>query len=204
MKAVARYWRDETGARERGDKLYKWVEGGKKQADEIADLVIKHFARPKDVSIVDYACGDGRISIPLSQHFRHVVAADINQARLEYEHFSNPPNLEKVLIRDLEHWQTRADVVFSCHFLFHLDWWDAARMLGRFAEWSNALVIVQLPLYEEPMRTAGRNDVSVWTPAMFEVAAGAAGLHILESKSDPGSFPGEPGPNHYTWHVLTV
>jgi SAM-dependent methyltransferase len=151
--------------------------------------VISEVAQP---SIVDAACGTGRITAWLAQHAENVIGLDVSLAMLEQAQVRCAPFGERVSFRcaDIDRVEgdgQRFDLVTCIRLFHHLDSGERTRMLQRLKSLTSRFVLVNVS-YSSPYYRLRRrwkrwlgqgvsSASSTWKEIQLEAAA--AGLELV-------------------------
>lgn len=183
-----------------GTDEIEYARSGAASAAEVVTLARRHLDdEPRDY--LDFGCGDARVSRWIDAS---VTGCDASHAMLDLaENWLR-------LVRQwdgLEPWSgTPVDVAFSLAVFIHHDHATGAAMLTNLATAviGGGLVLVDVPVYERGERErANWTDVTTWMPGRFCAAATAAGLEVIEMRTNPGVFGFDAiGANHGRLHVL--
>lgn len=133
---------------------------------------------PAGCTVVDYGCGDGRISIPLADLGYQVIGVDSSRAHLAR---LTDPRITKILTdgADLDvllglgidvgadlQWACcgYVDAVVCLAVLIHYDYLSAIELLERFSNVikPGGVLIVDLPISDRPTDTGGWIGVTTW------------------------------------------
>lgn len=151
-------------------------ESGHVLAREIAKFV--HFGD----SILDFGCGDGRVTVPLVELGYKVVAVDSNAAFLEgLAEKLDPGERDNVTV-----WQgdeddlpdVQVDAVVCMAVLIHHDWYDGERIVAALVEKlkPGGLFIAHWPTSEEPRERRTWIQVTTWSEDRQDAVTAALGL----------------------------
>lgn len=152
--------------------------------------------------ILDFGCGDGRVTIPLACYYHDVWGADASQMMLDRLTARAP--VRTILSDGTRLGEERFDVIVSLAVLCHHTRAAATRILQTLsgALTLNGQVILWVPVYEQGRETTGWNDLTVWTPAELRTMAEEAELGVDQLVCNPGAFSGTPAVDHGALTVL--
>jgi len=175
---------------------------GERRAKQLADLVGPH---PR-WSVLDFGCGDGRVTRELHWYFGEVWGADASRSMLD--RFESLCDLSTIQWDGtdpsiVDHLQF--DLVCSFLCLTHHRSKDRSKILKGLASVMkpSGIMAIQIPLYEVATEPSGWTSVGTWTPQQFEKAAENAGLKVVEMHTNPGRWrKGHAGPHHGSLHRL--
>lgn len=162
---------------------------GRAQAEQVAE-----WAKP-GATVIDFGCGNGRLTIPLAQSGYKVIAVDSSATMLQRlrVHSSTPD--KKPSYRTLQSdgsdlmsqlGKTRADVVVARAVLIHHDYAGVQSIVTNLARTlkKGGHLIADWPV-GEPQERPTWISVTVWDPAHRLAVAEAAGLAPVHVTSDP-------------------
>lgn len=167
--------------------------------------------QPSLARLMDYGCGVGRVARPLAVRGYRMTLVDANPAYLNQAIQTDSQMLAAALERavlvsgDLTEQLPTVDVAYSTDVFIHFTWEYAARALAHMASAvrPGGLVLVQVPIYEEPAEGDGWIDVTTYGQLQFVTMALAAGLTPVEVYGNAGRFGFDRiGPNHNQLQVL--
>lgn len=156
---------------------------GEAQAAEVVSLV------PEGAFVVDFGCGDGRLSIPLHRAGLHVLAVDSSEEML-YRLREREPQIATHL-SDGEAFEVpkgwEADALVCRAVLIHHAYKDVGRLVKRFAEVvkPGGLLIADWPVSEKPSERDSWIGVTTWDRSIRDHTAAQAGWEPVEVESDP-------------------
>lgn len=158
----------------------------------------------RDLSVLEWGCGSGRVTQYLAYLFRHVWAVDIAPGMVERVRQRRLPNTTAHLTAgsDLPP-AASVDVVYSYTCWFHNLKADLVPVLRscREALRPGGRLLFQLPVYDTPQDPVDFQDIACWTPAEFAELAAATGFTAVRTCANPGTFShGAVGPNHFELH----
>lgn len=171
------------------EKAY-W-ESGKAQAKQAAEWI------PKGGTVVDFGCGDGRLTLPLIDLGFKVVAMDAStemlkrlRDRLEGRVFKGILQSNGLNIREVLHSNNvpEVDTIVCRAVLIHHSHEDVARLVGAFASVldEGGHLVADWPVarhYERQNWT----DVTTWEVDHRRQVAAAAGLELVSIEPDQPS-----------------
>jgi len=207
MMDRGRKW--EAAAQGPDDKRRAWIStfsdydgSGRFHAARVLELVDD----PGSKTLMDFGCGDGRMTAPLSEAFEFVYAVDIAPSMLTVLDQRGLPNVETVWYVPPGLWlEKQVDVAVSVSVLLHNTWDDGALILHDVARVikPGGLFILELPVYEVEHEAAYWNDVGTWSPERFRRVTHSAGFTLEMGYVNPGAFsPSAIGPWHGAFHRL--
>ena len=180
-----------------------YAKSGLNHADKLAEA-----DRPDaELTIMDFGCGDGRVTAHLVNRYGRVVGADASPAMIA-RLAKRAPKVEGVV------WNGRDDfpvagLMFDaiCSFLMfiHYPHGDGREILAALAGRlkPGGIMAIQCPLYDQARRPVGWTSVGVWTPEQFVLAAQDAGLAVDAISANRGRYkPGAAGKHHGALQVL--
>lgn len=187
-----------------GDATYR--ESGDKDALNILATLNKHGLPDfyNELSIIDFGCGNGRVSMPLSYQFKKVYGVDFSYTMLQQ--LPRWDNIVPVLAVD--NWfglSEPADYAFSISVFIHNNHESGSKILKAISDnlKPGGLALIQIPIYDEPTYGNHWSDVTTWTLEQLQAACVYPGLELVEIKTNPGKFSHESiGPNHHFLQVL--
>lgn len=161
---------------------------------------------PKELSILDYGCGLGRVSFPLCQYFHTVYGYDSSfNAMEELANREYPINFFHVFDKlDIENSQP-IDVALSLSVFIHHTYEDGVKMMQEVADMvkPGGYLLLQIPIYDLAKDPSNWTDVGVWDVGLFKSAAYKCGLEYIDIHTNPGSFSfSKIGPNHHKLQIL--
>jgi SAM-dependent methyltransferase len=175
---VARAWdaadpRKIHPAREHVSEAAYWA-SGRSQADALATVL------PAGCAVLDFGCGDGRVTIPLSRLGYRVTAADSSPHMLAAL-TRREPALATVLT-DGRGLRTalgaQVDAVICLAVLIHYGWDGGSRMVAHLAGAvrPGGLLVLDWPASPAPCEAASWIGVTTWDAGKRSAAAAACGL----------------------------
>lgn len=181
-----------------------------------ARQIMRQFPPMKFPKIVDFGCGDGRVTRHLAGRYEVVDGIDTSPAMCRaglavapHAFFWTWPELHSIENGlEPETWLRSsimdAALVFSLAVFIHHTYADGRALLCLLAQmFPRATFALQIPIYEVAREPENWTDVGVWTEEMFFSAAKAAGLEIVRWGGNVGAFDyAHIGPNHDTLQVL--
>ena len=173
--------------------------------EEHAREVLRHVKSPLRKTILDFGCGDGRVTIPLAKRFKHVVAVDGSSTMLKA--MPVVENITQVLYTGdgIDIGYSKVDVVYSTSVFIHNTYQDGCKILMDLSAVTvqGGLLLMHIPLYDEARAPENWTDVGVWTLNMLCNAADQAGLRLESWLTNQGAFSfNQVGPNHGALQVL--
>jgi SAM-dependent methyltransferase len=159
----------------------------------------------KHLTIIDYGCGNGRLTVPLSDVFKKVYAVDISYGMLQ-----QLPKMDciiPVLVNENVFIVpgNRAELAVSISVFIHNTYDDGMKILQQLGMnmLEGGLLFLQIPVYDERKEPSDWTDVGVWTEQDLVFAANMAGMEVRKVFTNPGIFSYESvGPNHAAFQVL--
>ena len=179
-----------------------YEQSGRNHADKLIELVGEH-----DWRVLDFGCGDGRVTCHLTDHFDEVWGADASIGMLDRLR-TNCPDVRPVLwdgVNSSDRPVGEFDLICSFLCFLHHTYEDGSAMLAGLARAlkPGGLLAFQLPLYDRYRKPVGWTSVGTWTSKQLVNAAQDAGLIIDSLHANRGRYvPGEAGPNHGALHLL--
>lgn len=159
------------------------VETYLKSGEEDAKRVLE-YVKPTDL-VMDYGCGNGRVM--------QFIPQSIGIDAVRYADWVLKP----------EEFNGKVDVIYSISVFIHNSYESGCEVIKWMKEHINpsGLMLLQIPIYDEPKNPLNWTDVGVWTEDMFRKAV--EGLEIVELHTNPGSFSFETiGSNHHKFQIL--
>lgn len=130
--------------------------------------------------IVDFGCGDGRVTVPLAASGAAVVGVDTSPAMLA-RLADRDPTIRTFLADDLAELAGTADYVIALavliHHRHHRAAAIAAQATGMLA--AGGVAILDLPVGDVSAEPEGPIGVAHWTAHEVDVLAGALGLEVV-------------------------
>lgn len=176
---------------------------GEADAARVVERVKALGLDPADLSIVDYGCGFGRVSVPLTKAFRCVFGHDAAESFIDYynvtdtpENFYTPADIMPPIL---------GDIAFSISVFIHHTYENGVNMLKEVASMvkEGGYLLLQIPVYDVAREAETWTGVTVWTREQMKAAVKEAGLWIVEMWSSPGAFSYDHvGVNHHQFQVL--
>jgi cyclopropane fatty-acyl-phospholipid synthase-like methyltransferase len=173
---------------------------------DAARRLLEVVAPNPGLTLLEYGCGDGRVTQHLVKHFRRVICCDISPTMLDHLRTRGLTNVGYVCTDGTDLDETY-DAAYSDFCLLHVPK-DVVRQIvpriiaglppgGAFA--------FQLPCYTEPPHHGplGAFGVGVWSPAELLDLAGVSGCLAYHLAINFGSFSFETiGPAHQALHLF--
>jgi SAM-dependent methyltransferase len=188
-----------------GSDLAAYRASGETLAAHISDLAAAWLPKGRRRDVIEVGVGDGRIAGPLARLGWKVTGLDTSPTMLRHL-ADNYPEVDGVLIDPAGPLpKLRASVVFAVAVLIHQSVANGQEMVR---EWAGLLrpggvMLLHIPLYDEPREGEHWTDVTVWTVGGLRAAAESAGLIVERAEANPGVFSFDAvGPNHAAIHVL--
>lgn len=200
-----------------GSDIFKYAESGTIDAWGIIEQIFKHenlvtyvdgitlkVNNILEKSIIDFGCGNGRVTQPISVIFKKVYAVDFSYAMLQQ--IRNAEKIQPIL--SVDNWfglSDLADYAFSISVFIHNSYESGVQMVKAISDnmKPGGLALLQIPIYDEPTDGAHWSDVTTWTMDQLAAACEIAGFEKVEIKTSPGKFSHESiGPNHHFLQVL--
>lgn len=159
-----------------------------------------------DLAVMDYGCGDGRVTAHLVGKYGRVVGADASQGMLD-RLADRAPGVHPVLWDGRGDFPDDADFDVICSFLvlIHYPHEEGREIIAALANLlkPGGMLAIQCPLYDTPRAPVGWTSVGVWTAKQLTIAAQDAGLEVTAIAANRGMYrPGEAGRNHGALQVL--
>lgn len=170
----------------RGISETAYEESGRVQADMLAGEL------PAGCRIVDFGCGDGRVTIPLAALGYHVTGADASP-RMLAAHTERAPDIPTVQSDGADlHDQLgrKADAVVALAVLIHHTYTDGEQIITglRAAVRANGLLILDWPTSDTPSEGGAWNRVTTWSREQQDTVCARIGLKRLDSALPWGVF----------------
>lgn len=172
-----------------------------------AAQVREHLTAASEMELLEFGVGNGRVARWLSPP-HYVTGADASPTMLD-RLAVDAPTVGRWLWNGLDEVASvpppTFDAIYSFAVFIHLSPGDGVRVMGNLSRMlrPGGLMLLDVPLYDQPRIRGLWCDVTVWTPEMFERAAAACKLDVVEMHADPGTFSFDaPGPNHSRLSVL--
>lgn len=154
---------------------------------QAARKVLRVLPPPSFLTILDFGCGDGRVLRHLAGRYHGALGFDTSpgmvtacQRNVPVATVSN--SLTALTGEDV-------DAIFSFAVFIHHTHDSGKTMLKQLAHlFPNAVLALQIPLYETAREPMNWTDVGVWTLPMLESAAEGAGLVVERAFVSPGHF----------------
>lgn len=154
--------------------------------------------------VLDFGCGDGRVTGHLVGEFAEVWGADASPSMLRRMN-ERCPDVRTVEWDGTGPWLGATfDVVCSFLTLLHHRYDDGARMLRMLAGAvaPGGELAVQVPVYDVERIPVGWTSVGAWTADQFHAALWGTGLVVDYVAANPGEcVPTAPGPLHTALHL---
>lgn len=166
-----------------------------------------------DKTIIEYGCGNGRMTIPLTDYFEKVYAVDCSYAMLQQLPVKELPEIIPILSNNnnfiLPSWLNgdieQADYALSISVFIHNTFMSGVDILQSIHKnlKSGSLAFLQIPIYDEAKEPASWSDVGVWTQDMLESACKTVGFKIVSMHKNHGKFSFNAiGANHHKLQIL--
>ncbi|MEU5431572.1 class I SAM-dependent methyltransferase [Streptomyces olivoreticuli] len=154
-------------------------ESGRAQAELLAT------AMPAGCRVVDFGCGDGRVTVPLTALGYHVIGADASPVMLD-RLFDRAPGIPSVLTdgTDLaDRIGKKADAVVSLAVLIHHNYESVEQIITglRDAVSVNGLLILDWPTADKPREGGSWISVTTWSTEHQDQICRRVGLKRLDS-----------------------
>jgi SAM-dependent methyltransferase len=166
------------------------------------------FGLQEGARVLDYGCGDGRVTCPLAERY-DVVALDVSVAMLDALRVRCPAVAEFFHLARFDDLGLldEVDAIHSSAVWIHLGHELGAATLAALAGRlrPGGLVGIDLPIYEGGGRHVdGWTDVNIWSPDEAAEMVTAAGLELARPLAvNPGRFSFEHiGPDHSTYQWM--
>lgn len=177
---------------------------GRWSADRLAETI----SPDPGLTLLEFGCGNGRVTQHLAGRYGRIIAVDFAQSMLAQLAELELPNVQPVLWNGMdprEDLRECAGAVYSDSVLLHNTHADGARILTSLAQCviQGGLLAIQLPIYDVSREPTSWIDVGCWTPKEFLCASEAAGCEVVAIYGNAGPFEyGKIGPNHDRLHIL--
>lgn len=185
----------------------KYQESGIASANKLLDVIKAYIkTKPEKLTVIDFGCGNGRVSNPLSQMVKAVYAVDFVLEMLE-----QIPISERILTiesdSETSDFETPklADCAFTVSVFIHNTYEDGKKIIKSIAKnvKKGGYLFLDIPIYEVAKDPAGWIDVGVWNIEQLEQVAEDCGLEIIRLYENTGEFSyGNIGPVHGEFNVL--
>lgn len=108
---------------EPGFAFHNYFYGGGYVAEKLRDYLSEKFDNLNDVSILDFACGHGRILRYLKLIFKDVTGSDLEQSMVDFVKDTLGANsfISNIELKDILFPNRRFDVIFSYSLFTHLN-----------------------------------------------------------------------------------
>lgn len=158
----------------------------------------------RELTVLEWGCGSGRVTQYLCYLFRHVCAVDIAPGMLRLVEERGLPDTSTHLTTGAELPSGLAvDVVYSYLCWMHNRKRDLTPILQscRNALRPGGRVLFQLPVYEVPRDPVGFSDLACWTPDEMRDLAERTGFEVVSLQANAGAFRIDAiGPEHFALH----
>lgn len=167
----------------RGVSEDAYRESGEAQAELLATVL------PKGSKVVDFGCGDGRVTVPLAGLGYRVTGADSSENMLR--RFRDRANSYPTVLTDgtdlHEKLGHKVDAVISLAVLIHHNYESAERIITglRAAVRVNGLLILDWPVSDEPVEGGGWISVTTWSRDQQDEICQRVGLKRLDASGLP-------------------
>ena len=152
---------------------------GEIQAVMLAD-VLKPASR-----VVDFGCGDGRVTIPLAAAGHHVTGADASAAMLARltERAPDIPTIQSTGPDLAQALGRKTDAVVALAVLIHHGYDDGAAIVRGLAQAvkKGGLLVLDWPTSARPHERAAWIDVTTWSVDQQQAVAAEVGLAPVET-----------------------
>lgn len=187
-----------------GRSAEEYERSGRAQAAEVFEIVDRfHVKTTSRLTLLDFGCGDGRVSRHLTNAFG-VIGADASPTMVG--RFREDTALDACVWDGTGEWHgPMPDVIIAFAVFIHHDHESGAALLKSLASIVNpdGLVLVDIPVYDVARDRSSWCDVTVWTMAELDQAAEDAGLIVDLAWRNEGTFSFDNiGSNHGRLHVL--
>lgn len=169
------------------DEAY-WASGRQQALDAAQWIQI-------DETVIDFGCGDGRVTIPLAKLGFTVIAVDASEEMLyRVKENATAADLPVTTLQsdglDLSHLTEPVDAVHCRAVLIHHNHKDVERLVTEFAKMlkPGGVLIADWPVGEHYVRQ-NWTDVTTWKPSHRLEVANAAGLEMLHPGTDAHGAP---------------
>jgi SAM-dependent methyltransferase len=178
-----------------------YEDSGRRSARSVAAII-----PPGRTSLIEFGCGNGRVTRHLARLYDSVLAVDIAPTMLELVGQLGLPNVETYLSDGLTMPPGRTfDAAYSEIVFIHNTHEDGRRIIqalaGAVAD--GGVLALHIPIYDVGRDPAHWIDVGVWTADQLAEAAESAACEVVQRWTNPGHFDFDHiGPNHYKLQVL--
>lgn len=183
-----------------------YKESGEMDSQEIL-ATLKRFGDinfTDGASIIDFGCGNGRVTVPLSYQFNKVYAVDFSYIMLQ-----QLPRWENIVpVLAVDNWfglAELADCAFSISVFIHNTYESGVQIMKAISDnlKQGGLALQQIPIYEEATTGAHWSDVTTWTMDQLTSACEVTGFDMVDIKTSQGKFSHDSiGSNHHFLQVL--
>jgi 2-polyprenyl-3-methyl-5-hydroxy-6-metoxy-1,4-benzoquinol methylase len=187
-----------------GDNYY---ESGQNSAFIILETAKKFQSKEVNkLTIIDFGCGNGRVSIPLSEFVKTVYAVDFVPEMVNQ--IISKSNIERITTEDGTadfNIDEKADIGFTISVFIHNTYIDGCKIVESISKniKPGGLLFLDIPLYEKSKEPKHWIDVGVWTFEQLKDCAEKNNLLIIESWQNDGEFgTGNIGVNHGKFNIL--
>jgi len=161
-------------------------ESGEAQARMLAGVL------PDGCRVLDFGCGDGRVSIPLHALGYHVTAADASQVMLD-RLAAREPAIATVQSDGAGLYSAigrKADAAVCLAVLIHHDYSDGEQIIAglREAVKTSGLLVLDWPVADEPSEGATWISVTTWSAEQQAEVCRRVGLKRIDSDLPWGVF----------------
>lgn len=196
-----------------GSNYEKYFESGLFDAHNLSWLLSIHSGNTykdlKNMTIIEYGGGDGRISLYLCADFVRLYHVDISYRMLqearEVAERACIKNIEFVLSNDNLFTIEPADFAYSLSVFIHNNYESGKQIMKSISNNLKpcGLALLQIPIYDVAREPESWTGVGVWTEQMLIDAAKESGFEILELNKNIGEFSyKQPGPNHFKYQIM--
>jgi trans-aconitate methyltransferase len=161
--------------------------------------------------VLEFGCGNGRVTQHLAEQYGTIYAADISPTMLEKLRARRLPCVIPVLTNGADLADVLGDrvhAVYSSIVLQHNRKADVHRIFHSFRAIlhpGEGGVAFQLPVYAEGCDAEDWRDTAVWTRGEVEDLARETGFQVERLWSNAGIYKkGWPGVNHFALHIFRV
>jgi SAM-dependent methyltransferase len=192
------------------DDHNKWVTGAEPPENydasgwQAALQLISHCPDYRDLTVLEWGCGSGRVTQYLAYLFRHVWAVDIAPGMIERVRQKQLPSTSLHVTEGAKlPAGLTVDIVYSLKCWFHNLKPDLVPILhsSRLALRPGGRLVFQLPIYDTPQDPKDFQDIACWTRQEFIDLAAATEFEIVRMHTNPGTFSYfNVGINHFNLH----
>lgn len=188
--------------------INEYKESGRTDARELLGLLVHYTNLDRDEilrsMIIDYGCGNGRVTVPLAKEVAHICAVDFSYSMLQQ--LPRDTNITPVL--SVDNWfglSHPADYAFSISVFIHNSYASGVQMMKSISDnlKPGGIALLQIPIYGKATTGKHWSDVTTWTWPQFIDACNKTGFNPIDCGINRGQFSHDNiGPNHHFLQVL--